>query len=88
MWKSSVSEIVDLLKHIGHQMTYQIHIPLHATIEIEIESSTEMNYGEILSHITEVDLKEASLHLPVEQITGSFIRAVAKNNLKINAITN
>lgn len=67
-------------------MTYSVQIPITSFIEIDIESSVSMSFSEIVSQINEVDLKEACLHLPVEDITKSFIRAVAKNNLKINAV--
>ena len=67
------------------QMTYTIQIPLQTTIELEVIGGQVMSYSDILAQITEVDLKEASLHLPIEDINSSFINAVAQDALKIEA---
>ncbi len=66
-------------------MTYSIQIPLQATIEIEVGCGQVMSYSEIVSKITEVDLKEAALQIPSEEINKSFIRSVAQNSLKVQA---
>ncbi len=68
-------------------MTYSIQIPLQTTIEIEIDGSKALSYADLLSMITEIDLREAALHLPIDDINKSFIKAVAKSNIKINALT-
>ena len=66
-------------------MTYTIQIPLQATIEIEVDAELGTSYAEMLSSITEVDLKEAALQIPSEEINKSFIRSVAQNSLKVQA---
>ena len=86
MWFWANSEMLDLSKQLK-PMTYTIQIPLQTTIELEICGGQVMSYSEIVSQITEVDLKEASLHLPIEDINSSFINAVAQDALKIEALT-
>ena len=68
-------------------MTYSVQIPLQTTIEIEIDGSKALSYADILSMITEVDLREAALHLPIDDINKSFIKAVAKSNIRIDTVT-
>ena len=67
-------------------MTYSVSIPLQTTIEIEIDGTNPMSFAEILSQITEIDLREAALHLPIEDINSSFIKAVARRSLKVKAV--
>lgn len=85
MWLRTISGMLDLSKHSSHQMTYTVEIPITSMIEIEIHSPTTLSYAEILESISEVDLKEASLHLPIEDINSSFVKAVAKNKIRITA---
>ena len=65
MWLWTNSEMLDLSNNTP-QMTYTIQIPLQTTIELEVIGGQVMSYSDILAQITEVDLKEASLHLPIE----------------------
>ena len=62
---------------------YSIAIPIEAKIEVDVQGPAGMTYEELLMSVTDVDLKEASLHIPQEQIVKAFIQAIAHNNISI-----
>lgn len=68
-------------------LTYKISIPLNTTIEVEVDGGGPLTYSDIINSITNVDLKEAALHLSTNDIYSSLIRALAKDTLTIESAT-
>ena len=68
-------------------MTYKISIPLNTTIELEVDGGGPLTYEDIIRQITDVDLKEAALQVPKNDIRKSFIRALFQDALEIEAAT-
>tara|TARA_B100001059_G_scaffold231717_1_gene268122 strand:- start:2706 stop:2915 length:210 start_codon:yes stop_codon:yes gene_type:complete len=68
-------------------LTYKISIPLNTTIEIEVDGEGPLTYEEIIRQITDVDLKEAALQVPKNDIRKSFIKALLQDAVEIEPAT-
>lgn len=66
-----------------NSIEYTITIPVKTTVVVEVMGNDCSSYEELLLSVKDADLKEASLHIPQEQIMRAFIQAIAENNISI-----